>query len=77
MKLQKGYLIKWVTTHRVYESNGDVLVGIEPVYKYGVVVEVSKKDSDCIAVISCDDGRWHMLDIKYDKFEIVSEGANV
>ena len=52
-------------------------MGIEPVYKYGVVVEVSKKDSDCIAVISCDDGRWHMLDIKYDKFEIVSEGANV
>ena len=44
MTHEKGTLIRWVSTHKSYEANGDVLVGLEPIYSYGIVMEVSKKD---------------------------------
>ena len=44
MAVKKGTLIKWVSSHKSYEANGDVLVGLEPIYKYGIIMEVSRKN---------------------------------
>ncbi len=74
MQLNRGDLIKWCMGHHSYEAFGDVLVGREPIYKYGVVYEVSDKDPYHFIVIGCDDGKWHLLNTHYDKYEILSEG---
>ncbi len=75
MALKIGNLIRWVASHKSYEANGDVLVGLEPIYKYGIVMKISKKSSNQIVVASCEDARWHIIDTEYDSYEVLSEGA--
>ena len=76
MGYKKGTLIKWIESHRSYEANGDVLVGLEPIYKCGIIMEISTKDPRYIAVASCSDGRWHVVNVHYDSIEILSEVTN-
>tara|TARA_R100001163_G_C5063174_1_gene200403 strand:- start:279 stop:515 length:237 start_codon:yes stop_codon:yes gene_type:complete len=73
--LKIGNLIRWVASHKSYEANGDVLVGLEPIYKYGIVMKISKKSSNQIVVASCEDARWHIINTEYDSYEVLSEGA--
>lgn len=75
MALKIGNLIRWVASHKSYEANGDVLVGLEPIYKYGIVMKISKKSSNQIVVASCEDARWHIINTEYDSYEVLSEGA--
>ena len=76
MDYKKGTLIKWIESHRSYEANGDVLVGLEPIYRCGIIMEVSTKDPQYIAVASCSDGRWHVVNVHHDSIEILSEVRN-
>ena len=76
MEYKKGTLIKWIESHRSYEANGDVLVGLEPVYKCGIVMEISRLDPKYIAVASCTDGRWHVVYVLHDSIEVLSEVKN-
>jgi len=69
-------LIRWVTTHKSYEANGDVLVGLDPVYSYGIVMEVSKKDPSYLAVASFADGRWHVVDVHNNDIKVISEAKD-
>jgi len=74
--LKIGNLIRWVSAHRSYEADGDILVGLEPIYKYGVVLKASAKSSTHFVVVSFDDACWHLLDLHYDDVEIISEGSH-
>lgn len=76
MDYKKGTLIKWIESHRSYEANGDVLVGLEPIYKCGIIMQVSSKDPNYIAVASCSDGRWHVINVHHDDIQILSEVRN-
>jgi len=70
-----GNLVRWVSSHSSYEANGDVLVGIEPIYKYGVIVKISKTQPTHSVVAAVDDARWHILDMKFDAIEVISDGV--
>ena len=76
MDYKKGTLIKWIESHRSYEANGDVLVGLEPIYRCGIIMQVSTKDPQYIAVASCTDGRWHVVNVHHDSIEVLSEVKN-
>ena len=76
MGIAAGTLIKWVSTHRAYEASGDVLVGMDPVYKYGIIMKISERDPSYLAVASCDDGRWHIVNVHEDEYEILSVVTN-
>ena len=76
MGYNKGTLIKWVESHRSYEADGDVLVGLEPVYKSGIIMKISKQDPRYMAVACCSDGRWHVVNVHHDDIKIISEAPN-
>jgi len=76
MDYKKGTLIKWIESHRAYEANGDVLVGLEPVYRCGIIMEVSKQDPKYMAVACCSDGRWHVVNVFHDDITVLSEVKN-
>ena len=76
MSLKVGSLVRWVSSHRSYEANGDILVGLEPIYKYGVVLEASKKSEKHFVVAACDDMRWHVINTEFDSVEVLSEGKD-
>ncbi len=73
MGITKGTLIKWVESHKSYEANGDILVGLEPVYNYGIIMEVSHKNPNYLAVASFGDGRWRVVDVHNDDIKIISD----
>ena len=45
MAIKRGDLVRWVADHDIYEASGDVLVGINPNYRHGIIIEVSVKDT--------------------------------
>lgn len=74
----KGDLVRWVVGHATYEAHPDRLVGSNPIYKYGIVMQVSKKCSSAIVVHSCGfdpDHRLIILDGMEDDIEVLSKGA--
>jgi hypothetical protein len=76
MEYKKGTLIEWVESHRLDEAGHDVLVGLRPVYKCGIIVEISKQDPKYMAVASCSDGRWRIVNVYHDDIKIISETKN-
>ena len=73
--LKRGNLIKWCLGHKSYEAFGDVLVGREPIYKYGIVLKVSPRSPSHFIIATYDDARWHVLDTEYDYYEVLSNGV--
>ena len=50
---KKGDLVRWITGHSVYEADEDMIVGADPIYSYGIIIEVSDVDPAAIIVNSC------------------------
>ena len=81
MQLKRGDLVRWVVDHDVYESSGDVLVGVSPNYRHGIILEVSQIDSKSVVVYCYDckkkrEGSWVVLNMIHDEFEVLSGSSN-
>jgi hypothetical protein len=81
VELKRGDLIRWVVDHSVYEASGDVLTGVSPNYRHGIIMEVSTKDATAVIVFCyfCKnkrEGNWMIFDTVHDKLEILSGGSN-
>jgi hypothetical protein len=77
VELKRGDLIRWVVDHDVYEASDDVLRGISPNYRHGIIMEVSTKDTDAVMVFCYDcrkkrEGNWMILDAGLDRLEVLS-----
>ena len=77
MQLKRGDLVRWVVDHDVYESSGDVLVGVSPNYRHGIIMEVSAKDPNAVMIYCYDctkqrEGSWMILNLIHDDFEVLS-----
>jgi len=75
MALKRGDLVRWIIDHDVYEADDNVLRGISPNYRHGIIMEVSKKDENAVIVCCYDCGQeagWLILNLIHDKFEILS-----
>ena len=77
MAIKRGDLVRWVADHDIYEASGDVLVGIHPNYRHGIIIEVSAKDTDAVMVYCYDckkrrEGSWMILSMKLDELDILS-----
>lgn len=73
----KGDLVRWIIGHATFAAYPDKLVGADPIYKYGIVMQVSSVDNQAIVVHSCGfdtDSRLIILDGKDDDIEILSRG---
>lgn len=69
--------MRWLTGHSVYEAHGDELVGAEPLYRYGIVMEVSKVDPTAIVVHSIaptKEPRLVILSDDMDEIDVLSRG---
>jgi len=73
--LGPGDLIRWIVDYDIYESNGDVVTPIQPVYAYGIVIEASKVDPKNVVVSQfSDNGALKMIHMIHDGFELVTKG---
>ena len=81
MELKRGDLVRWVTDHEIYEASGDVLTGVKPNYRHGIVMEVSAVDSNAVMLYCYDckkkrEGSWMILNLIHDEFEVLSGASN-
>jgi|TARA_E500000331_G_C17238155_1_gene705761 hypothetical protein len=75
VELSPGDLIRWITDYDVYESSGDVVTPIQPIYAYGIVIEASKTDPKNVIVSQfSENGTLKMIHMIHDGFELVSKG---
>ena len=77
MELKRGDLVRWVVDHNIYEATGDVLRGISPNYRHGIIMEVSAIDSNSVMVLCYDckkrgESNWMILNMAHDNFEVLS-----
>jgi hypothetical protein len=66
----------------MYEAAGDVLRGISPNYKHGIIMEVSTVDANSVIVLCYDcnkkrEGMWVIFNRIHDDFEVLSGASNV
>ncbi len=78
MALKRGDLVRWIVDHEIYEASGDVLVGVSPNYRHGIIMEVSAKDANAVMVYCYDckkklEGSWVILNLMQDDFEVLSD----
>tara|TARA_R110000824_G_scaffold357689_2_gene545265 strand:+ start:741 stop:983 length:243 start_codon:yes stop_codon:yes gene_type:complete len=79
MELKRGDLIRWIVDHDIYEADEHVLRGISPNYRHGIIMEVSKKDSNAIIACCYDckkEGDWVILNLVQDELEVLSGNAH-
>jgi hypothetical protein len=81
VELKRGDLIRWIEDHDIYEASGDVLRGISPNYKHGIIMEVSVKDTAAVIVYCYDckrkrEGSWMILNMERDQLEVLSGTSN-
>ena len=70
--------MRWVTGHSVYAAHDSILVGADPLYSYGIIMEVSNVDPDAIIVNSCLKShpvRLIILHGSEEDIEILSQGS--
>jgi hypothetical protein len=69
-----GDLVKWVTDYKIYEAklNGEV-IPIEPVWAYGIILEVSSFDPLSVILVRLDQGTHQIFHMIHDGFIIISK----
>jgi len=77
VELKRGDLVRWTVDHEIYECAGNVLRGIKPNYRHGIIMEVSVKDTNAVIVYCYDckkkrENRWVILNMTLDELEILS-----
>ncbi len=70
-----GDLIRWIVTYRGFTAGttSDDVRPFDPVYEYGIVLDVSTQDPDAVIVSVVSYGQLHVLHRLHDGFEIMSE----
>ena len=71
--------MRWVTGHSVYAAHDSILVGSDPLYSYGIIMEVSKVDPGAIIINSCLKShpvRLIILNDSEEEIEILSAGVS-
>lgn len=75
MAISRGDLIKWISHHDSFEASPMGVVGIDPIYRFGIVLEVSNKKTTAIIAhcFDCKNSRLVILDFEHDNVQIISE----
>ena len=73
----KGDFVRWTIGHATLAAHPDRLEGVDPIYKYGIIMQVSPVDPRAIIVHSCglnSDSRLIILNGDDDDVEVLSKG---
>ena len=81
MELKRGDLLRWVIDHDLYEAGDDILRGLKPNYRHGIIMEVSYRDTNAVMVYCYDcktrqEGSWMILNLEHEEFELLSGASS-
>jgi hypothetical protein len=73
----KGDLVRWVIGHATFAAYPEQLVGADPIYKYGIIMQVSSLRPTSIVVHAYGseaNSRMVILDGSIEDIEVLSKG---
>jgi len=74
----KGDLVRWVIGHATFAAYPEQLVGSDPIYKYGIIMQVSHMQPESIVVHTYGheaSPRMVILDGRIEDIEVLSKGG--
>jgi hypothetical protein len=73
-KPKTGDMIRWIVDYNSFIADEDMLYPHEPVYEYGIIIEISNDDPYSVVVAATNSGKIDIIHMIIDGFEIVSRG---
>ena len=67
-------MIRWIVDYNSFIADEDMLYPHEPVYEYGIIIEISSDDPYSAAVAATSSGKIDIIHMIIDGFEVVSKG---
>jgi hypothetical protein len=67
-----------VIDYNIYAAFDDGVVGYNPTYGHGIIVEISNADATTAAVFcfDCPDANWKIINLVVDEVEVLSRGGD-
>ena len=69
-----GDMIRWIIDYKSFISDEDLLYPHEPIYEYGIIIEIANDDPYSVAVASTNSGKIDIIHMIIDGFEVISKG---
>ncbi len=73
-KPQVGDMIRWIVDYKSFISDEELLYPHEPIYEYGIIIEIANDDPYSVAVASTHSGKMDIIHMIIDGFEVISKG---
>jgi hypothetical protein len=73
-KPKVGDMIRWIVDYKSFVADEDMLYPHEPIYEYGIIIEIANDDPYSVAVACTNSGKIDIIHMIIDGFEIVSRG---
>jgi hypothetical protein len=73
-KPKVGDMIRWIIDYKSFISDEDLLYPHEPIYEYGIIIEIANDDPYSVSVASTNSGKIEIIHMIIDGFEVISKG---
>jgi len=76
--INRGDLVRWIVDYELFaaDDTGNAYP-LEPVYQYGIVVEVSQEDPAVVVIYNPYQAEWWIGNKADDQIEIISKAKNM
>ncbi len=76
--IERGDLVRWIVDYKQFAADDlGMVYPFDPIYEYGIVIEVSHKDSNAVVIYNPQSAAWCLGDLRDDNLEIISKVKNM
>ena len=76
--INRGDLVRWIVDYELFAADATgKTYPLEPVYQYGIVVEVSPEDPSMVVIYNPYQAEWWIGNKAGDQIEIISKAKNM
>ena len=76
--IKRGDLVRWIVDYESFAADDVGMVyPYDPIYEYGIVIEVSQKDSNCVVIYNPKNAEWCLGDLRDKNLEIISKARDM
>ncbi len=73
-KPKVGDMIRWIIDYNSFIADVDTVYPYEPIYEYGIIIEIANDDPYSVAVACSYSGKIDIIHMIIDGFEVISKG---
>lgn len=76
--IERGDLVRWVVDYEYFAADEiGMAYPFNPIYEYGIVIEVSEKDSNAVIIYNPKQAEWCIGDLYKDNIQVISKAKKM